>query len=162
MNSKWSDSLNKTEIDDWIIDELEEDSEVEIPQALLSNLKQKIQNSNDIKNLEKTIKDLSKYVSEDTIEPLLDELEEIKEDFECSETDKGKSTLVINDWTQLFHNEFRDIKEFDDVFIGAHTEKNVVFVCGKVKNREIKEKLESYVKSKEPPLDLLFKIEIST
>ncbi|MFT5890705.1 MAG: hypothetical protein ACI9Y7_000798 [Dokdonia sp.] len=91
---------------------------------------------------------------------ILEEQVEIKSDLKWIGSKRGKYVIEINDWAQNFYSEFRSNKEFEDILIGAHSERMIIFLTGKIKGKDTFEKLLNYIVSKNPPFKLVSKIEI--
>lgn len=161
MTEAWSEQLIKKGISEFLIDELDEhlpENKLESAKKLLSR---KINTETDLKELIDAIESLSDDLPEDYVDYLMEECDEMEDDIEWAASAKGKEILSINDWAQEFHDEFRTLSEFDDVFIGGHTEKSVIFVSGKVKLETELHKLKEYVVSKNPPLEILMQVSVA-
>lgn len=159
--NKWSDFLCKASISKFLIEDVKKESKgKEVPALLLESISKEVKTKNDFKELEKSIRLLKEYISAELYNAIKEEQGEIKSDLKWIGTRRGKYILAINNWLQVFHNEFRSYKEFEDVLIGGHSERLVVFLVGKVKTKEAHDKLLSYVNSKKPPYKLFTQIEI--
>ncbi|MGR6871478.1 hypothetical protein ACU6U9_04040 [Pseudomonas sp. HK3] len=160
MNQPWSEKLIQKNIADFLIEDLLEEAEITIPDSILKGLKVTVESSEDLEVLSSAIDQLRDIVDEDLLISIEEEYDEISDDLEWSKTDKGQSILKINDWAQSFYEELRSNESYKDVMVGGHTEKDVIFVTGKVTSGEFLEKLKSFIDSKQPPMELLYKVEV--
>lgn len=131
-----------------------------IPPETIAVLQTRVDGKKQAQQLVKAVKSLKKIVPQESYESLMDEAREIKEDFAWKKSDRGKYVLEINDWVLSFFEEFRSKDEYKDVFIGSHSELEVVFVCGKVAGPEEYDSLMAYIESKNPPRKILADVEI--
>lgn len=162
MSETWSEQLVKKGISEFLIEELDEhlfdENKIVATKKLLSRT---VLTENDLKELQEAIESLADDLPEDYIDYLLEECDEMEDDIEWASSDKGKEILAINDWIQKFYDEFRAKPEFNEVLIGSHTEKSVVVVTGEVKLEIELYNLKEYVSSKEPPLEVLYQVNVS-
>ena len=159
--NKWSNSLCRVSISKHLIDEVKKEYEGDFFLSLLNSMSKDIKNRNDFKELGKNVNQLKGYISEESFRMILEEQTEIKNDLKWIGSKRGKYILEINDWVQSFYSEFRSNKEFEDVLIGGHSERMVVFLTGKIEGKDTFEKLLNFIESKKPPHKLLFQIEIN-
>ena len=66
------------------------------------------------------------------IDAVLAELKEIAEDLAFAASRRGTFVLFVQDWAQTFHAALRRNKDFDNLFIGAHAEKETIVAQGSV------------------------------
>lgn len=161
MNQPWSEKLIQKSIADFVIEDLLEEAEITIPDSILDGLKITVESSEDLETLNAAIEQLRDIVDEDLLISIEEEYDEISDDLEWSKTAKGQSILKINDWVQSFYEELRSNESYKDVMVGGHTEKEVIFVAGKVTSEEFLGKLKSFIDSKKPPMELLYKVEVA-
>ncbi len=161
MNAKWSESLSKSTISDFLIDDIVNRSSAEIPSKIIESLRIVVENKNDLKQLKKGISKLKPHISKDLYVEIQDEFKEIKEDLHWVGSKRGQYITKINDWIQPFHSEFNSFKEFEGVMIGGHSDKMVVFLTGKITDNKTYQKLINYVASKNPPFKVFTKIVIT-
>jgi hypothetical protein len=90
-----------------------------------------------------------------------EELREIVADARWAKTSRGAYVRAVSSWVEVFHAEFRGMHRFSDVFIGAHADREIVFVSGAVGSRQILDELMSYLASKSPPFKLDVDIKVS-
>jgi len=155
---KWSNSLCKSSISTHLIEDIKNECGSSIPLALIETISTKIANKKDFKQLKAAINYLKDDISEELYTAIIEEQKEIKKDLQWIGTKRGKYVSALNDWHQTFHTEFRSINEFEDVLIGGHTERIVVFIFGKIKNEATLERLLEYINSKNPPYKLLVQV----
>ena len=158
--NKWSNSICKTSISKYIIDELIQEYKKEIDSSILQSISLDIKDKVEYKELERAIKELKNKIREELYLAILEEQTEIKEDLQWIGTRRGKYIVEINNWQEGFYSEFRSKEEFENILIGGHTDRMVVFVTGEVNNREQYQRLLDYINSKKPPFKLLTQIEI--
>jgi len=63
----------------------------------------------------------------------------------------------MNNWAETFREEFRTIKEYENILIGGHSEIKCVLITGKMDSKKLDD-LVNYIMSKNPPYKL--KIEL--
>ena len=114
-----------------------------------------------VKELEEFLKNISRKLPDTIREGLKEEIAEIKEDSKFQHSKRGKYVLSVNLWVEKFFQEYRAESEFNDTAIGAHTDREVVFVTGMVASQYIYDKLLDYVNSKHPPFELFFQVKIA-
>ena len=152
MKAPWREFIVKETISEFVINQLRD----KVPEEHLVTLENLVcKTKADIRQLSKCVKVLKKHLDSDVYEELCDELNEIKEDNNWIGSSRGKYVLAINEWMQPFYEEFRSIPKFDDIFIGGHSEKTVVFVCGKVSTHEDYDLLLDFITKKKPPFKVL-------
>jgi hypothetical protein len=161
MKEKWSSFLSKEKLSEFLVDDAINEAQGRISPDTINILRMNIEEKKQTTVLKKAIKSLKKIVQKETCEALIEEPDEISNDFSWKKTKRGQYVSNIQDWAQSFHYEFREMKEFEDVYIGGHSEREVVFVTGKLKSKEVFNKLLGFIESKEPPYKLLTKILIS-
>ena len=157
---KWSNSLCRTSVSKHLVEDVKEECGTIIPPSSYGAISNEIKTKSDFKALEKTVKYLKEYISEGLYAAILEEQKEIKSDLKWIGTKRGQYVATINDWVQLFYSEFRAQKEFDDVFIGGHTERMVVFITGKIQGEDAFEQLMNFVNAQNPPYKLFLQIEL--
>ena len=160
MSNSWAQQLlTRTSLSSYLIEDILRETGG-LDHDLQKKLALKIETKADLKNLREAAKLLKNNISRETSETLKEEIQEIAKDFKWSGTTRGKYIMTINNWIHTFHSEFRAMKEFEDAMIGGHTEMMVVFVCGKVKSNDVREKLLKYVQSKNPPFKIHVKLDV--
>lgn len=97
---------------------------------------------------------LNRKLPEDLLEELKEEAREIRDDFKWMGTKRGKYILAVNEWLEAFFDEFRSFPEFGDVVIGGHSEKEVIFVTGRVADLPTHQRLIAFIQAKTPPFKL--------
>lgn len=104
-------------------------------------------------NTRKKLQDLKNSIDETLFELVIEELKEIQEDLVWSKSERGKYILKINDWFDSFKDEFRSIKEYDNIYIGGHPDILCIIVTGKI-NEHNRDDLMQFLVEKEPPYKL--------
>ncbi len=158
--NKWSDFLCKSSLSPYLIECIEEEYTSSLPDSLITSLSAKIENKNHLKAIKTHIKQIKKHISKKLYEEITEELQEIKEDLKWNKSDRGKYVSEVQNWAQSFHAELKSQEIYENVIIGGHTERKVVFVVGQVKDQATYEQLLNYIKTKQPPYKLFEKIEI--
>ncbi|MEP0262430.1 hypothetical protein [Dokdonia sp.] len=158
--NKWSDVLCKTTISTHVLEEIQKECKSKITVSFLESISKDIKNESDFEELERNVKQLKKSISKELFNTVLEELTEIKEDLIWIGSKRGKYIAEINDWAQNFYSEFRLHIEFEDILMGGHSERMVLFLTGKIKGKDAFEKLLQYMESKNPPYKILSHIEI--
>jgi hypothetical protein len=69
----------------------------------------------------------------EVVDVLQEELAEIASDLRFARSRRGKYVLFIQNYVQKLYETLRKDSRFDDVLIGAHSEREVVFVTGQVR-----------------------------
>lgn len=157
---KWSSLLCKVSISKDIVEEVERECK-ESSSSLIESISKDVKDKGEWKQLAQAIKQLETIAPTELFNMILQELEEIKEDLSWIGTKKGKYIAAINDWQQNFYSEFRSKKEFENIFIGGHSQRMVVFLTGILNTTKEYERLLDYVKSKNPPFKLLSQVQIA-
>jgi hypothetical protein len=96
-----------------------------------------------------------RMATEDLLEEFKEEANEIKDDFKWLPTKRRQYIVSLNEWLETFFGEFRSFPEFENVAIGGHSEKQVVFVTGKVADLPTHQRLSAFIKAKVPPFKIL-------
>jgi len=99
------------------------------------------------------IKELKDKISIANFLMLKEELSEIKEDLKWIKSKQSQYIIEVNDWYNSFKDEFKSIREYEDVFIGSHTKIMCVFVTGKI-DKTLVHELTNYLLKKKPPYKL--------
>ncbi len=158
--NKWSTILCKNSISKHLLEEIKNEGNNNLTLSVFNVISTEINDQNDFKNLKEAIPYLKDHLSEGLYNAILEEQEEIQKDLKWISTKRGKYILAINNWQESFYTEFRSKHEFDNVFIGGHAARMVIFLTGKVDGKDTFDDLLTYVNSKNPPYKLLIQIEI--
>ena len=148
----------KKQISEHLVDEVREEcgADFEVPSILEATIDSKT----DMKALKDAIKAMKPRLSEDLLEALREECQEIADDLKWIGTKRGNYIMRINEWVEPFHAEFRAMKQYDDVIMGGHSSRQVVMLSGKVKTKRILKQLVKYIESKGPPFKLLLDVTV--
>lgn len=160
MSESRIEQMLKDSISDFLIEELEEHLSGEKLESAKNMLSNTIESEDDIKKLKESLESLSGDLPEDFIDYLWEEVDEIEDDIEWAASDKGKEIISINRWTEQFYDEFRAMDEFEEVMIGGHTGESAILVAGEVKAESDIKKLKDYIVSKNPPLEVIWKVKL--
>lgn len=159
MNN-WKKLLCKNSISEYLIDEIEKNWQGKVNKTILESFSEKIEEKRDLSELKKSIDRVDEFISKELKRQLLSEYKEIKMDLKWIGSDRGKYIIEFNEWFQEFHTEFSTIKKFENIMIGGHSEKKVIFITGKLNSEKNYENLLEYIKEKKPPFKLLMEIKI--
>lgn len=162
MNDLWSNQLVKKSISEFLTDELEEHLPEKELESTRNQLSIFVESKEDLEKLRTSIAALEDKVDEGFFDCLMEDFSDIEEDYHWKSTGKGKEVMELNDWAQQFYQEFRLNEAYEDVLIGGHESKNVVFVAGSVKTQAVLDELIEYVSSKSPPLEVLWSVKVNT
>lgn len=160
MSESRLEQMLKDSISDFLVDELEDHLSGEKLESAKQMLSKKIVTEDDIDELKESLESLSDELPEDFIDYLWEEVDEIEDDVEWAASDKGKEIISINRWSDQFYDEFRSMDEFNEVMIGGHTEQSTILVAGEVNQESDIQKLKDYVASKNPPLEVMWKVKV--
>ncbi|MCM8533868.1 MAG: hypothetical protein NE330_22080 [Lentisphaeraceae bacterium] len=153
MKNKWSSLLIKNKISKFILDEIEEETKLN-----LCELKRKVENKKDIQSLKKAIKVFKNDLTKEVHQELLDELKEIEEDHSWGESTRGQYIIELNDWKEKFHQELKELNKFHGLLVGGHSEKEIVYISGKLAADENIEEFLSFIQAKNPPRKIVVKL----
>ena len=158
MKEKWSKFICKSKISDFLLDEIE--SELKGKQLGFEIFTKEVESKQDFEELDKSLEDLKQVISKDLFAKVEEEVKEISQDLKWTSTKRGKYVMEVNNWIQSFYSEFRKNPDFENVFIGGHSKRLVIFLTGKIKNQELNEQIEKFIISKSPPFKILNQIKI--
>lgn len=138
---KWSESLTKNHVDDFVFSVEAPLSAVE--QKALADMKfycgGVFETPERIKKVREKIKALKKAATSTVkivADAVLEELAEIESDLKFAKSRRGKFILFVNDWAQCLYKEVRTKPCFDNIIAGSHMEKEVIVIAGTVSKHE--------------------------
>lgn len=152
MTGDWRSFLIKESFSSELIEDLAD----QLDKETLSSLEDfKCTSKESLVLLKKFASKVKRMAKGDLLEDFMEEAAEIKDDFKWLSTKRGKYVVAMNEWVETFFSEFRSFPEFENVMIGGHSEKLVVFVTGKVADLTTHKKLAAFIQAKAPPFKLL-------
>lgn len=152
MIGNWKSLLIKESFSTELIEELTD----HLDQETLASLEGfRCSSDESLIELKEILSKVKRMAAEDLLEDFKEEAAEIKDDFKWLSTKRGKYIVAINEWLETFFGEFRSFPEFENVVIGGHTEKQVVFVSGTVADLPTHKRLAAFIQAKAPPFKLL-------
>ena len=75
-------------------------------------------------------------------------------------TQGGPYVLNVSAWRETFATEIRSLRQYQSVLIGGNLARPEITVTGSVKNEQILEELKVFIDGKNPPYQLVWKVEI--
>ncbi len=152
--SHWDSLLVKTAISPALIEDCVAVVPVRAKAVCRKALSIAVVSAASLKELRASVREWRPGLPADLAQHLDDELREIVADARLAKPSRGAYVRAVSSWVEVFHAEFRGMPRFSDVFIGAHADREIVFVSGAVGSRQILDELMSYLASKAPPFKL--------
>lgn len=118
-------------------------------------LERRFETKADVKALRALAKKLEPLLEPVEYEDLTEEIDEIAEDIEFAESQRGQVILDVNEWHKGFHAEFNGLERFAKAMIGIHPKENAILLAGHVQSAEDYAAFREYVESKNPPHPVL-------
>jgi hypothetical protein len=136
---KWSEALTKTTINEFIFDGKFDSAEESFVLGLRALCMGAVDTGDRVKEIRAAIKELPptgklSAGAREVVRNLKAELADIVSDLRFAKSRRGKYVLFVQDYVQLLYGEMRKDARFDDVFIGGHTEREIVAVTGRVRS----------------------------
>jgi len=147
--------LVRTKFSNFLIEDIKK--EIPSEEETIDLLSIEILDNESITKVRKKIKEIKDKISSANLVVLNEELSEIKEDLKWVKSKRGQYVIEINNWYKSFRDEFRSIKEYEDIMIGGHSKIMCVFITGKI-NKELVDQLTKYIVEKRPPYKLKFEL----
>jgi hypothetical protein len=101
-------------------------------------------------------------IGESLWDAVLEELQEIETDLKWSKTTRGKLVLSANCYAEKLYELIRKEKAFENVFIGAHSERMAFNIVGTVKDVACLEFLAKMVAESRPDYPVEINVQVLT
>lgn len=161
MPESWSQSLVRSSLTRSLVDEAVAEAGGALAHDVEVVLRSDVNCRSQVADLKKAISSLKRMISPATFESLMEELEEIREDFTWAKSRRGEYVKEIQNWCQSFHHEMRSINEFGALHVGGHDSLEVVYVVGKAESEEVLKSFVEFLSSKKPPRKIMTNVVIT-
>lgn len=161
MNKQLSSIVAKDRISENLLCEIREELNGNPITNNLAFLDNSIGSRKKLIESKKMLQDLKDILSETVFSTAIQEIEEIENDGSWNITDHSVYISEINDWASTFYTEFCGMSLFDGIVLGCHSEREVVYITGKMSNQDCRSQLIQYITSKQPPRKLLIDVTFS-
>lgn len=136
---QWSESLTKISITDDVFDASLGPEETALLAPLRELCRGRVDTADRVKEIKAALKTLPMgaklpKAACEAVASLKEELAEIAKDLRFAKSRRGKYVLFMQDYVQRLYRTLRQHPRFADVYVGGHTEREIILVHGKVQS----------------------------